>query len=62
MAAATAWEHYPSNWSQCDTVSLNTTDLLRRLKDCEGYSLAEDDDDINARITDVINGIHQLDS
>jgi hypothetical protein len=59
MDAATAWEDYPANWSRCDPISLNVTDLQRRLEDPEGLFFSEDDDDINVRITDVNNGIHQ---
>jgi hypothetical protein len=60
MDAATAWEDYPANWSRCDPISFNaTTDLQRRLEDPEGLFFSEDDDDINVRITDVNNGIHQ---
>jgi hypothetical protein len=52
MAAAT-WEQYPANWSRGDTISLNATDLQRRLKDPEGTFFAGDDEEINIRITDV---------
>jgi non-ribosomal peptide synthetase component F len=57
MAAATAWEQYPANWSRCDTISLNATDLLRLLRDPDGIFFSEDADEINVRITDVNSGI-----
>jgi len=52
MAAAT-WDQYPANWTRGDTISLNATDLQRRLDDPEGIFFAEDDEEINVRITDV---------
>jgi hypothetical protein len=58
MAADTAWESYPENWSRDDGISLNATELLRRLKDPDGiYFLDEDEEEVNVRVTDVDDGM-----